>query len=229
MQISTRRPLWRVITPYRYKGRVSCHSGDELVVVLSLLFLFLCFPVHLFLLLSLSSRHAVYRFYERLHKGQDVHGSLNLLSEDPIPSDSSSVPSVISLLFRHTIRWIPPEIIRGFFLWKHIERNEFHFTLCRSFSVYSFVLRHFWLASFWKIAFSMLLSLDMSYDVLQEWQNDITRIIALKIFFMTFLLVAVKSVWIIRRFFSRFSGLPWIISTHVFSNNVLWHLTIYNI
>lgn len=33
MQISMRRPLWRVITPYRYKGCVSCHSGDESVVV----------------------------------------------------------------------------------------------------------------------------------------------------------------------------------------------------
>lgn len=33
MQISMRRPLWRVITPYRYKGCVSCHSGDESAVV----------------------------------------------------------------------------------------------------------------------------------------------------------------------------------------------------
>ena len=32
------RPLWRVITPYRYKDRVSCHSGDEPVVVVGIFF-----------------------------------------------------------------------------------------------------------------------------------------------------------------------------------------------
>jgi len=67
------RPLWRVITPYRYKDRVSCHSGDEPVVVVDVLLLSFSF-----LFLLHREKHAVYRFHERLCKGQNVHGSLSL-------------------------------------------------------------------------------------------------------------------------------------------------------
>lgn len=86
MQISMRRPLWRIITPYRYKGCVSCHGGDEPVVVVVSLVVFFLSPISLVSSFSFTPRRTVYRFYERPHKGQDVHGSLSLLSEDPIPS-----------------------------------------------------------------------------------------------------------------------------------------------
>lgn len=96
------RPLWRVITPYRYKGRISCHSGDEPVVVLVVLPLSL--PLSSLPFLLRREKRAVYRFCERLRKGQDVHGSLSLLSEDPIPSGGYTLPGSLWL---SSLSWIP--------------------------------------------------------------------------------------------------------------------------
>lgn len=60
MQISMRRPLWRVITPYRYKGCVSCHSGDESVVAIVVSsFFFSSFLFFSFFLLRRDSRFIV--------------------------------------------------------------------------------------------------------------------------------------------------------------------------
>lgn len=102
------RPLWRVITPYRYKDRVSCHSGNEPVVVVVVL------PLSFSFFSCYAAKNAVYRFHERLGKGQNVHGSLSLLSEDPIPSGwLACTLSVISVsLIRCGLRawWIHPEV-----------------------------------------------------------------------------------------------------------------------
>lgn len=125
MQISMRRPLWRVITPYRYKGCVSCHSGDEPVVVVVSSFFYSLSPISLFSSFSLTPRRAVYRFYERPHKGQDVHGSLSLLSEDPIPSGGSPItlPWSLSLLaadspYAGNLFW------SKYFVETHVERRR---------------------------------------------------------------------------------------------------------
>lgn len=144
------RPLWRVITPYRYKGRVSCHGGDEPVIVVivvarsSSFFLSLSLSLSSLLFLLRREKRAVYRFCERPRKGQDVHGSLSLLSEDPIPSGGLPVlPSVIS---SSRARWIHPEVeIRAS---RGTRREVAGFILLRqSFRVCSSALCHSWLTS----------------------------------------------------------------------------------
>lgn len=55
-------------------------------------FLFFSLSLSSLLFLLRREKRAVYRFCERLRKGRDVHGSLSLLSEDPIPSGGCTLP-----------------------------------------------------------------------------------------------------------------------------------------
>jgi len=103
MQISARRPLWRVIMPYRYKGPRFLPRWRRLddrrrrhrrVVVLSSLFLALlslCFLSFSFLAVPLCRDARFIVSTKGPHKGQNVHGLLSPLSADPLPSGGSSI------------------------------------------------------------------------------------------------------------------------------------------
>lgn len=122
MQISMRRPLWRVITPYRYKGLRFLPQWRRVGRRRLVESFFFFFFFSLFLFLSLTSRLAVYRFYERSHKGQDVHGSLSLLSEDPIPSGGSPITLPWSLSSPQTRVW--ENLFWRCFVETHVERQQ---------------------------------------------------------------------------------------------------------
>lgn len=82
------RPLWRVITPYRYKCRVSCHGGDEPVVVVIVLPLSFSF----FLSVPLTPRKT---------------RGLSFLRKIP---QRTGCPRVIESSFRgsYSLRWLLP-------------------------------------------------------------------------------------------------------------------------